>query len=88
VREWLTQLLERLEDVLLTLGRNAGAGVLDGDQHPFGDRSRRHPDLGSRKGVSAGVHQEVVDDPLHLQGVNVHDEWVNLNMDDPIVLRP
>ena len=64
--------LERPEDRLPLLGRDAGAGVVDAEQGPAVAGLDPDPDGRARVGVAGRVGQQVLDDPLDLGRVG-HD---------------
>src|SRR5204863_7265476 len=72
-------LLERLEDRILHSVGNAGALVFDEDDDAVGPRLRVDVDRRSRRRVTAGVAEEVLDDPLDLPPIDGDERVVALD---------
>ena len=72
-------LLERLEDRRAELRRDAGPVVLDADAHAAFVRPDVSQIRRSDVGVAHGVHQEVLDDPLHLRRVDGDHDRIGLD---------
>ena len=83
-------LAERLEHAVAQLGRDPAAGVLDRQQDPVapGRLCDPHPHRGVRRGVPGRVGQQVLDDPLHLAGVEGDGQRLGLDLGPAAVEQP
>ena len=71
-------LLERLEDREPKVGRDAGALVLDRDQHAVVGRVDPDPDRRALRRVPNRVRDQVLHDPLDLRPVDVGDQRLQI----------
>src|SRR5881296_1618095 len=72
---------ERLEDPLLLLVRDPGAGVVDAEQEPLVPARRRDPHSRAGRRVLQRIRDEVVDDPLDLARVDLGIEGSHADLD-------